>query len=152
MPDPYTQLHYHLVFSTKHRSPLITPAVREELYRYFGGVVQGNGGTLLSVGGMPDHVHLLVGWGTTLSLARILQLIKANSSRWMNERPDVPTGSFAWQVGYGAFTVSASKIPAVRRYILNQEEHHRKVSFEEEFTTLLLRHGITPERAHSGTP
>lgn len=133
MPDTYTKLRYHLVFSTKNRAPLITEEVREELYAYLGGILRGNGGILLVVGGMPDHVHLLAGWKTSISLAMMMQLLKTNSSKWMNERPGVTPGSFAWRTGYGAFSVSASKEPEVRRYILTQEQHHRKVSFQEEF-------------------
>jgi putative transposase len=96
----------------------------------------------LVAGGMPDHVHLLAGWGTSISVAKMLQLIKANSSKWMNERSDVPIGRFGWQEGYGALTVSESQIASVRKYILSQEEHHRKLSFREEFIELLKRHGI----------
>jgi putative transposase len=137
--DTYSKLDYHLVFSTKRRAPLITEAFRDDLYAYIGGILRGNGGVLLAAGGMPDHIHLLAGWGTTLSLAKMLQVIKANSSKWMNERAG---GTFAWQAGYGAFTVSASKVSQVRRYILNQEAHHRKVSYREEFAGLLRRHGV----------
>jgi len=142
MPDTYTQLRYHLVFSTKYRTPTITAAVRNDLYDYFGGVLRGNKGVLLAAGGMPDHVHLLAGWGTSISVARMLQLLKGGSSRWLNDRPDAPREGFAWQEGYGAFTVSASKVPEVRRYILNQERHHQKVSFLDEFMGLLRKHGV----------
>jgi putative transposase len=103
MPDTYTKVRYHLVFSTKNRAPLITDEVREELYAYLGGILRGNGGILLVVGGMQDHVHLLEGWKASISLSKMMQLIKANSSKWMNERPDMTQGSFAWQAGYGAF-------------------------------------------------
>jgi putative transposase len=146
MRDTYSKLNYHLVFSTKNRIPLITDTSRDALYAYMGGILRGNGGVLLAAGGIPDHVHLLAGWGTTLSVAKMLQLIKGNSSKWMNERPDAPIGGFAWQPGYGAFTVSASKIQNVREYILNQEEHHRKMTFREELMELLRRHGIEYNR------
>jgi len=142
MPDTYTQLKYHLVFSTKNRMRLITVQVRDSLYNYMGGIIRSNGGTLLVAGGMPDHVHLLAGWGTTISVARMVKLVKGVSSKWMNEQQDAPPGGFHWQVGYGAFSVSASKVPEVRAYILNQEEHHRKVSFKNEYMTLLKKHGI----------
>jgi REP element-mobilizing transposase RayT len=91
---------------------------------------------------MPDHVHLLAGFGADMSVAKMLQLLKANSSKWMNERTGRP-GGFAWQAGYGAFSVSESKVPEVRTYILGQEEHHRTISFEEEFRTLLRKHGLS---------
>ena len=142
MPDTYTQLRYHLVFSTKYRAPSITAGVRNDLYDYMGGILRKAGGILLAVGGMPDHVHLLAGWGTTLSMARVLKLVKGGSSHWMNNRPDAPPEGFSWQGGYGGFSVSASKVPAVRAYILNQERHHRKVSFQEEYMSLLRKHGI----------
>src|SRR5258708_4930616 len=139
MRDTYAKLNYHLVFSTKNRAPLITKTVQDDLYGYCGGILRGNGGVLLTAGGMPDHVHLLAGWGTSTSVAKMLQLIKTNSSKWMNERPDRIPGSFAWQIGYGAFTVSESQIPLVQKYIRNQEEHHRSLSFQGEFTELLKR-------------
>jgi REP-associated tyrosine transposase len=142
MPDTYTQLRYHLVFSTKYRTPTITAEVRNDLYEYFGGVLRGNKGILVAVGGMPDHVHLLAGWGTTISVARMLQLLKGASSRWMNDHPSAPAEGFEWQEGYGAFTVSASKVPEVQRYIMNQERHHRKATFREEFMGLLRKHGV----------
>lgn len=144
MRDTYTKLNYHLVFSTKNRVPLITADLRDPLYGYMGGILRENGGVLLTAGGMPDHVHLLAGWGTTISVAKMLQLIKGISSKWVNERPGA-LGDFAWQPGYGAFTVSASQIPEVRRYILNQEAHHRKMSFQEELKELLRRHGVEYE-------
>jgi REP element-mobilizing transposase RayT len=137
--DTYSKLDYHLVFSTKDRLPLIEETFRDPLYSYMGGVLRDNGGTLLAAGGMPDHVHLLAGWGTSISVARMLQLIKGSSSKWLS---DTQSREFAWQAGYGAFTVSASKIDVVRAYILNQEEHHRKRSFQEEFQELLRRHGL----------
>jgi putative transposase len=145
MRNTYSKLNYHLVFSTKNRLPLIDKSFQDELYGYIGGILRGSRGVLLAAGGMPDHVHLLAGWGTSISVATILRLIKTNSSKWMNERPGMPIGSFGWQEGYGAFTVSESQIEVVRKYILNQEEHHRKLSFHEEFLMLLKRHGIPYE-------
>lgn len=142
MPDTYTQLQYHIVFSTKHRVPLITPEARDPLYGLIGGIVRREGGVLLAIGGMSDHVHLLAGWGTSLAMAKMLQLIKGSSSKWMNEHPGLSASGFSWQAGYSAFSVSASKVPAVRAYILNQEAHHRKMSFREEITGLLNRHGV----------
>jgi REP element-mobilizing transposase RayT len=143
MRDTYAKLNYHLVFSTKNRAPLITKAVQDDIYGYCGGILRGNGGVLLAAGGMPDHVHLLAGWGTSISVAKMLQLVKTNSSKWMNDRPGVASGSFGWQIGYAAFSVNESQIPVVKKYIQNQEEHHRKMSFQEEFEELLKRHGIT---------
>jgi putative transposase len=142
VPDTYTQLRYHIVFATKYRMPLIGAELREDLYDYLGGTLRGYGGVPLAIGGMPDHVHLLAGWGTTLSVAEVLKKLKGGSSHWINQRPDAPVEGFAWQEGYSAFTVSASQIEAVRRYILRQEEHHKKVTFEDELRDLLTKHGI----------
>ncbi|MFL6232962.1 MAG: IS200/IS605 family transposase [Thermoanaerobaculia bacterium] len=135
MRNTYSKLNYHLIFSTKSRIPLIDKAFQDELYGYMGGILRGNGGVLLTAGGMPDHVHLLAGWGTSISVAKMLQLVKTNSSKWMNERPGRPIGRFGWQEGYGAFSVSESQIAVVRKYILNQEEHHKKLSFREELSS-----------------
>jgi REP element-mobilizing transposase RayT len=103
MRNTYSKLNYHLIFSTKNRIPLIDKSSQDELYGYIGGILRGNGGVLLTAGGMPDHVHLLAGWGTSISVAKMLQLIKTNSSKWMNERPGRTIGRFGWQEGYGAF-------------------------------------------------
>ena len=143
----YSKLNYHLVFSTKNRIPLIAETFRDSLYGYMGGILRANKGVLLAAGGMPDHVHLLAGWGTTISVAKMLQLIKTNSSKWLNEQSFAPRGGFAWQAGYGAFSVSASQVPEVRKYILTQEEHHGKRTFREEFMELLKRHGIEYDAA-----
>jgi putative transposase len=137
--ETYTQLRYHLVFSTKNRVPVIAGELRNTIYDYIGGVLRGNGGILLAMGGMPDHVHLLAGWGTSISVAKMLKLLKGSSSRWVNKKPG--EGSF-WQEGYGAFTVSASQVPTVRSYIQNQERHHQKTSFRQEFMTLLKKHEV----------
>jgi putative transposase len=140
--DTYSKLTYHIVFSTKTRLSLIEDTFRDNLYSYMGGVLRANGGTLLAVGGMPDHVHLLAGWGTSISVAKMLQLIKGGSSKWVSDRG---IHEFGWQAGYGAFSVSASQLAGVRAYILNQEEHHRKRSFQDEFLELLRKHGVPYE-------
>jgi REP element-mobilizing transposase RayT len=134
-------LLYHLVFSTKERRPLITPDLRVELYPYIGGIIRNKRGILLEIGGMPDHVHLVARLRPDIAIAEMLCFIKANSSKWANERPDLIT-EFAWQKGYGAFTVSQSQLPAVRHYVQTQEDHHRKQTFQQEFIALLKKHGI----------
>jgi REP element-mobilizing transposase RayT len=141
MPDAFTNLIYHLVFSTKERVPLITDAIRERLYAYIGGVVRGQRGILLEIGGVPDHVHILARFRADVSIAEMVRVIKANSSKWMNERPDV-SERFQWQEGYGAFSVSESRVPTVRAYLQNQREHHARVSLRDELMELLKRHGI----------
>ena len=141
MPSSYTNLLYHLVFSTKERRPLITPELSADLYPYLGGIVRQEGGMLLEVGGMPDHVHLVARFRADLAVADMMRVIKANSSKWVNERAG-RTEQFAWQTGYGAFTISGSQLEVVRRYVQRQEEHHRKHTFQEEFVAFLKKHGI----------
>ena len=140
MATTYTKLLYHLVFSTKRRAPLIKAELRDPLYAYIGGIVRDHRGALMAAGGMPDHVHLLVNLRAVPSVARHLQEIKGSSSRWVNENH--PELGFAWQTGYGAFSVSESNVPEVIRYINDQEAHHQRMSFKEELIRLLKRHGI----------
>ena len=140
MSQAYTKLHYHLVFSTHDRQPLITAEVREPLYQYLGGLVRGERGNLLGAGGMPDHVHLLVHLPPRKSLSDLVRFFKSESSRWMNDR--LSDDVFAWQRGYGAFSVSPSQLPTLLRYIQNQEKHHEDRSFASELSALLKKHGI----------
>jgi REP element-mobilizing transposase RayT len=141
MPSAYTQNFYHTVFSTKHRVNLITPDLAERLYPFIGGILRDLRCTLLAINGMPDHVHLLIGYRSDLSHSEMLQQIKGRSSKWINETfPDC--GHFAWQEGYGGFTVSKSVMPAVEAYIAGQKEHHKRQDFKSEFLELLRRHGI----------
>ena len=141
MPSSYTCLRYHLVWSTKHRQPLISEDIRDRLFQYIGGIIRDDGGKLLAAGGMPDHVHLLADIGKQQSVVDAVRDIKANSSGWIHKTfPQFQ--SFAWQTGYGAFTVSYSSVEAVKNYIANQAEHHRKRTFQEEFVEFLQRHGI----------
>lgn len=140
MGSTHLSLHYHIVFGTKGREASIAAPWRGMLHAYLGGVVRGLGATPQEIGGMADHVHLLVGIKATHRLADLLREIKSESSRWVHETHGV-TG-FAWQEGYGAFTVSASQREDVRRYIQNQEAHHRRRSFHEEYLELLKRSGV----------
>ncbi|MFO0848885.1 MAG: IS200/IS605 family transposase [Gemmataceae bacterium] len=141
MPQSFTCLHYHIVFSTKHRQPVIIPAVRPKLFAYLGGLIRAEGGHPVAIGGMPDHVHILARLGQTKALADILRVVKANSSKWVHDtHPEV--AGFGWQTGYGAFTVGQSSLEAVRRYVEGQEEHHRARSFQDEFRQMLRQHGI----------
>jgi putative transposase len=141
MASTFTNLLFHVVFSTKDRLPIIHEALRERLYEYIGGIVRGERGTLLEIGGIPDHVHLLVKLKSDMSIAEMVRLIKSNSSKWVNESTS-PTERFEWQTGYGAFTVSESQVRKVWQYIRNQESHHAQVSFKEELIALLEKHGI----------
>jgi REP element-mobilizing transposase RayT len=141
MSQSFTCLHYHLVFSTRHREPTIAPDIRPRLWEYLGGAVRAEGGIPVLVGGTADHVHLLVTLRQHKALADFLRQIKANSSKWVHET--FPTaGGFWWQGGYGAFTVSHSGMEAVRAYVANQEEHHKARTFQDEFRELLTRHGV----------
>ena len=141
MATTFANLLCHLVFSTKNRLPLIHDGLRERLYEYMGGIVRGEGGSLMEVGGVSDHVHLLVRSKTDVSVATLVKKIKGKSSGWVNDLP-ARQERFYWQEGYGAFSVSASVVPKVQRYIRTQEEHHRRTSFKDELITLLKRHHI----------
>jgi REP element-mobilizing transposase RayT len=146
MPSTLTNLLYHIVFSTKDRQPLIAAARRDELYRYIGGIIRNEKGILLEIGGMPDHVHLLLKIPADLALSTMVRLIKSNSSKWMNEKDK--RIRFAWQAGYGAFTVSESQAAIVQRYIQKQDQHHRRATFQQEFVKLLELHGIEYDPNH----
>ena len=141
MAATFANLLYHIVFSTKNRLPLIHEEIRGDLYGYMGGILRGEGGILLEIGGMPDHVHLLAKMKTDVAVADMVKKTKGRSSKWLNERPDFKE-RFDWQAGYGIFSVSASVADRVRRYIRHQEEHHRRVTFRDELITLLERNGI----------
>ena len=137
MPSTHTSLHYHLVFSTKERIPTIRADIRERVHAYLGGVIRGIGGTPLEIGGVADHVHILVGLKPTHVLADVMRVLKADSSKWIHA--ELGVHDFAWQEGYAAFTVSKSGVDAVREYVRNQEEHHRKRTFQEEYLEFLER-------------
>jgi len=140
MPSTYLSLHYHLVFGTKNREPFIAPDWRTRLHDYLGGTIRGLGGIPQGVGGVADHVHLLVGLKATHALADVLRELKKASSAWVHD--EIGSRAFAWQEGYAAFTVGATSREAVKRYIANQEEHHRFKSFREELIEMLNKAGI----------
>jgi putative transposase len=140
VPSTHLSLHYHLVFSTKERAPLITVEIRERVHAYLGGAIRGEGGVALDIGGTADHVHLLIGLKATHCLADVLRTLKGDSSRWIHDEMRVP--KFEWQEGYGAFTVSSSNVATVREYVRDQERHHRKRSFQEEYREFLAKHDI----------
>ncbi len=141
MPSSYTCLHYHLVFSTKDRVPAITPEVEPRLWEYLGGIVRGLKGIPIQIGGVADHVHLLVTLRQEPALMDVLRDLKAGSSGWIHDTfPGM--GAFAWQDGYGAFTVSHSATGVVKAYIANQNAHHKKMSSKDELRRLFEKHGI----------
>ncbi len=131
----YLSLHFHLVFSTKNREPFIRPAWMSRLHEYLGGTVNGLDGYSQGVGGVADHVHLLVGLKSTHCLADFMRELKKASSVWVHE--EIQESKFAWQEGYAAFTVSPTARDGVKRYIANQAEHHRSRPFREELISLL---------------
>jgi putative transposase len=141
MSSTHLSLQYHLVFSTKNRQPFIQDAWRDHLHRFLGGCLKQVDATPLEINGVADHVHLLAGLKSTHRLADVLKDIKTASSRWVHEHQELPR--FAWQEGYGAFTVSESDVPNVRRYIAAQREHHRTRRFEDEYRLLLHEHNVT---------
>lgn len=141
MANTYTQIHLHIVFAVKFRASLIQQSWKDELYKYITGIIQNNKHKLLSINGMPDHIHILIGMRPSQSLSELMQDIKANSSKWINEKGFVK-GKFEWQEGYGAFSYSKSQIDDVIKYINNQEVHHRKINFIEEYKLLLNKFEI----------
>jgi putative transposase len=141
MASSLTNLLYHIVFSTKERVPLIHEGFEEPLYEYIGGILRGQRSILLEIGGMPDHVHLLVKLKADLAVAAALRLVKTNSSAWINENRKIQ-GRFEWQSGYFAVSVSESRAAEVRRYIQTQKEHHARISFQDELRKLLHKHRI----------
>ena len=140
MSSTYLSLHYHLVFSTKDREPIVATTWRRQLHKYLAGTVEGLGPQCEIVGGTADHVHLLVRLRATHALADFMRELKRASSIWVHS--DMSKLKFAWQEGYAAFTVSPSASDEVRRYIENQEEHHRERSFREELKIMLQRSGV----------
>ncbi len=141
MSDSYTNLLYHIVFSTKDRRPPITPEHELRLYDYIGGTLRRAGGISLEINGTEDHVHLLAKLRPTRALSDVLRDLKANATRWMHDVfPSLK--NFCWQRGYGAFTVSQSNVEEVRQYIVRQKEHHQKITFRDEFIQFLHANGI----------
>jgi len=141
MAQSFTNLIYHIVFSSKDRQPLITDACQSRLYEYIGGTIRGLGGISLAINGTEDHVHLLAKLRPDKALSDVLRDLKAYASGWMHEVfPDLK--DFSWQRGYGAFTVSQSNVEKVRDYIVRQKEHHKKISFRDEFIEFLEANGI----------
>lgn len=134
MPSTHTSLHYHLVFSTKDRVPFINQNFQGDLHGYMGGIVKNQGGVPLAIGGIEDHMHLLVGLTASHRLDYFLRDLKAGSSGW-TRREQNPM--FAWQPGYAAFTVSPGNLESAKRYIHNQREHHRSKDFKSEYIELL---------------
>ena len=141
MPQSLSQLYVHLIFSTKHREPLLLSPVREAAHTYLAAVLNNQDSPALKVGGMTDHVHALFRLSKNLALAKVVEEVKTSSSKWVKTQGRrLP--NFHWQSGYGAFSVSAADVEEVVEYITQQETHHRVASFQEELRKLLDAHGI----------
>ena len=139
MPSSYVSNHVHIAFSTKHRAKTIREELQPQLWAYMAGVAKNHSIRPVSIGGVADHAHVLVNLGPTLSISKAAQVLKANSSRWMNEHIGK---RFEWQEGYFACSVSQSQVAAIRRYVANQKQHHHKMDSRQEFELLLKRHGL----------
>jgi len=140
MPATYCSLHYHSTFSTKDRYPSITKDWRSNLHAYLGGIVRNLGGVPVAIGGIEDHVHVLMGLKATHTVAGVMRELKGGSSQWVHET--VANKTFGWQPGYFGVTVSPAHIDRVKNYILNQEDHHRHKTFEQEYLEMLELAGI----------
>ena len=142
MANTFTQIHLHLVFGVQNRASLISTEWETRLYKYITGIIQNNDHKLLAINGMPDHIHILIGMRPAQSLSSLMQNIKGDSSKWINESKLIK-GKFSWQQGYGAFSYDKSQIPKVINYINTQKTHHQKKSFIEEYKRVLDDFGIS---------
>lgn len=141
MSNTYTQLHIQIVFAVKYRKNLISNSWKEELYKYMSGIIEHKQHKLLCINGVQDHIHILIGLRPHQALSDLVRDIKRSSSLWINEHK-IQQGKFAWQEGFGAFSYSKSHVPNVIRYIQNQEEHHQKQTFLDEYKVFLEKFEI----------
>ena len=141
MGNSYVSFYMHYIFSTKQRLPLIVPEIQDRLWPYMVGIARQNNLKALAVGGMPDHIHLVLSLPATISISKAIQIIKGNSAKWINENFDTPS-HFSWQKGYGAFSINISILQNTIRYIQKQPEHHRHKSFKEEYLGFLKKNEV----------
>lgn len=141
MANTYTQIHIHFVFAVKFRHGIIQSKWKEDLYKYITGIIQNNNHKLLAINGMPDHIHILIGLRPAQSISDLMKDVKQSSSKWINDNK-LAEGHFEWQEGYGAFSYSKSQINQVINYIQNQEMHHKKKTFKEEYLDFLEKFEI----------
>lgn len=141
MGHTYVSNVVHYVFSTKHRKKLITPQLEERLWPYLGGIARENNMKTITIGGTEDHIHVLLSLPASISIAKAIQLIKGGSSKWVHDQFGEHR-DFCWQEGYGAFTIGISQVDETIAYIQRQKEHHRKISFQDEFLKILKKHRI----------
>lgn len=141
MANTYTQIHIQIVFSVKNRKNLIHKSWKNELYKYITGIIQNNNHKVLQINGTSDHIHILIGMRPTQSLSDLVKDIKGRSSKWINSREFLPY-KFSWQEGFGGFSYAKSQVPIIINYIKNQEIHHKKTSFTDEYINLLEEFGV----------
>ena len=141
MSHTYTSLHYHLVFGTKHRQPFLSQDLETRVWEYLAGIARQHGLLPHRVGGVEDHIHLALSCPPTITVSKVAQLMKGASSKWIHES-FAHLREFAWQEGYGAFSVSCSNLPTVIKYIANQRAHHAAQTFDDEFRLLVEKHGL----------
>ncbi|MBP7810573.1 MAG: IS200/IS605 family transposase [Bacteroidia bacterium] len=141
MADTYTQIFYHIVFAVRNRESLITPPIKDELYKYISGIVTNQKQKLFIINGMPDHVHLLLNCKPNMNLSDLVREIKEHSTKFINDKKILP-GKFYWQAGFGAFTVSKKDVAMILNYIKTQEDHHKKKTFREEYLEFLKENEI----------
>ena len=136
MANTYTQLHIQFVFAVQNRISLIQPSWEEELYKYTTGIIKNHKHKMIAINGVADHIHLFIGLHPTQSISNLMQIVKGESSEWINQKRLV-SGKFEWQEGYGAFSYGHSQVSQVYNYVMNQKEHHKKRSFLDEYNELL---------------
>lgn len=141
MANTYTQIHLQFVFAVQNRISLIQSTWKNELYKYITTIIQNDGHKMLIINGMPDHIHIFIGMRPTQSISDLMKEVKGDSSSWINQKHFVQ-GKFNWQEGYGAFSYSKSQVPAVINYIKNQEQHHKKKTFREEYLHMLKKYEV----------
>ena len=147
MANSYTQIHIHAIFSVQNRISLIKVEWKDELYKYITGIIQNQGHKVLIINGMPDHIHILFGMRPVQSLSELMQDVKGSSSKWINQNSFVK-GNFSWQEGFGAFSYGKSQLKNVIKYIENQEVHHKKITFLEEYKKFLEKFEIKHDKKY----
>ncbi|MEM1327108.1 MAG: IS200/IS605 family transposase [Bacteroidota bacterium] len=148
MANTYTQIHIHAVFAVKYRAAVLEKAWRADVFKYMTGIVRAYDHKMLQINGVEDHVHLLFGMRPTQSLSDLMQNVKRDSSKWINERGLVK-GHFQWQGGFGAFSYSKSQVPTVATYIERQEAHHKKETFKKEYETILTNFDVNYDESYT---
>lgn len=141
MPNTYTQLHIQFIFAVKYRAALIKNEWKDRLQQYITGIFQNHDHKMLQINNMPDHIHIFIGMRPTQSISNLMQIVKSESTKWINDN-NLTSKKFAWQEGYGAFSYSKSHVPNVIKYIQNQEIHHQKLSFLDEYKKILTAFDI----------